>query len=452
MTTAALARPSIASTRFKPASIGADLATLIIGLTCSFTVRLVGDLPVAEILLLPLLPVLLIVHGEKVVRPRLRVIGFLMGLWLLSQVLTDIYRGTEARDWMRGDARIVFFAIDIVCLAVLLTRNERRKVIFIAGYAIGSLLAVRFQPALEVADDPWKFGYSRGTIIFVVLVSCFFYRRRQYIIAGIFLAGIMGVNLFENYRSPVLDLLVATALVMPVVPERIGRLRILPPLGSSARVAVLAGLALAAGVLAGGLVHLFTSTGLIGADAQVKNQEQSQSKGGIILGGRPEILVSSRAVLESPILGHGSYAKDFKYTEMLNDIQVENGIPTDLEDEEAAEGTIPAHSHLMSTWVQAGVLGAVFWVYILWSVFRAVVWVATIRPPNAPLYALLLVELAWNILFSPFGNTARMQEALIFVIIFDLQDSWLAIVNASGRTVRSRIVRRRIPRVAFMPR
>ncbi len=445
-------RPSLPFIRLKPASIAADTVALGIGLTCSFIVRIVGDLPVGEILLLPLLPILLILHGRRVARPGMTLIGVLMGLWLVGQVLSDVLRGSEQNDWMRGDARIIFFAIDIICLMVLLAGNERRKTIFIAAYAVGSLLAVRFQPALGVESDLWKFGYSMGTIMIVVLLGSFFYRYRLYVVTAILLVAIMGVNLYENYRSPVLDLLVAGALVLPIVPERIGRLRLLPRAGSAGRVAVLAAFALGAGVLALGLVRLATSTGIIGQEAQAKNQQQSQLKAGILLGGRPEILVSSRAVLDSPILGHGSYAKDLKYTEMLSDIQVENGIQTDLEDQEDSKGMIPAHSHLMSTWVQAGILGAIFWLYILWIVLKGIIRVATLRPPNAPLYAWMLVGFSWDILFSPFGNTARMQEALMLVIILDLQDTWQAVVKVAQQMIRSGIIRRPSTRIAFQPR
>ena len=157
-------------------------------------------------------------------------------------------------------------------------------------------------------------------------------------------------------------------------------------------------------------------------------------------------------MLDSPILGHGSYAKDLKYTEMLSDIQVENGIQTDLEDQEDSKGMIPAHSHLMSTWVQAGILGAIFWLYILWIVLKGIIRVATLRPPNAPLYAWMLVGFSWDILFSPFGNTARMQEALMLVIILDLQDTWQAVVKVAQQMIRSGIIRRPSTRIAFQPR
>lgn len=189
-----------------------------------------------------------------------------------------------------------------------------------------------------------------------------------------------------------------------------------------ARVAVLAGMALAGGAVALGLVHFVTSAGLVGEEAQIKNQ-QSQEAGGILLGGRPEILVSSHAVMDSPMLGHGSYAKDFKYIEMLDDIQAEEGIPTDLADQEAAGGMIPAHSHLMSTWVQAGILGAILWIYLFWLVLKGIIRIAILRPSNAPIYAWMLVSFFWDILFSPFASTRRFTDALVILILLDVLET-----------------------------
>jgi O-antigen ligase len=248
----------------------------------------------------------------------------------------------------------------------------------------------------------------------------------------------MGVNLIFNYRSPVLFLLVTMVLVLPIIPEQVGLLRILPRAGSVLRVLVLAGIALGAGLASEGLIHLVTSLGLVGEDAQAKNQSQFQSSQGFLLGGRPEILVSSRAVLESPILGHGSGAKDMKYVEMLSDIQAEEGMKVDLQDEEESfQGLIPAHSHLMGAWVQAGIVGALFWAYIFRLTAKALVRVAVLRPALSPVYAFMLVGFLWDILFSPFGSFERFLDALLIVIILDLLESAPRVVRVLGWFRRS---------------
>ena len=418
MLTRRLAKTSRASEPTKLASIGAYILILMIAFATNFHIRIVGSLPVAELLVIPLTPILIVLYSRSIFTRGTTVIFVMMGLWLFGQVLTDVYRGTEAVDWMRGDATIIFFALDLACLTALLKKNDRRKIVFLTGLAIGSMLSVFLQPPEE--RDIWKFGYSYGTMILVILISCYFFRHQKYSITGLLFVGLVGANLVFNYRSPILFLLVLAVLVLPIVPERIGPMKVLPR-GSFARVSVLATLALTAGWASISLVHWATSIGLAGEEAQAKNLEQLQSKEGILLGGRPEIFVSSRAVLDSPILGHGSWAKDMKYVEMLDDIQIENGIHSDLEYVESInEDLIPSHSHIMGAWVNAGILGALFWGYIFWIVLKSIVVVSDLRPPLAPIYAWLLVWYLWAILFSPFGGTDRLGEAATIVIMADL--------------------------------
>ena len=427
-------------------SHAADALALILGLATSFTVRFVGDLPIAEVILIPVLPIMVVIHGRRGLRPILRPIAVLLGLWLFGQILTDIYRSMPAPKWMRGDAGIVFFAMDLLGLVILLSHNQRRKIIFFVGLAVGSILLTIFLPSEFALSYPWKFGYAWGTITLVVLASCYFYSRRLYAIAALLIVGVVAVNLLENYRSPVLGLLVTIVLVFPVVPERLGRTRILPRAGTTMRVVVLAGMALGAGWLAGRLVTYVTSAGLIGEEAQAKNE--NQSKAGLLLGGRPEILVSARAVADSPILGHGSWAQEYKYVEMLYDMETEYEVDIDLEElERTSGGVIPSHSHLMGAWVSAGILGALFWGYILWISSKAVVRVATLLPALAPLYAVVVPGLIWMVMFSPFGQNARIQDALTLVVIFDLlEPQSVAAANiwgkASGRFATTRWVRR----------
>ena len=438
------------------ASQAADVLALILGLTTSFTVRFVGDLPIAEAILIPILPILIVVHGKRGLRPAMRPTIVLLGLWLFGQILTDIYRGMPAPKWMRGDAAIVFFAMDLIGLVILLSNNQRRKVIFFIGSAVGSILFTRFLPSEFALAYPWKFGYAYGTITLVVLISCYFYSRRLYAIGALLILGVAAVNLLENYRGPVLGLLVAIVLVFPVIPERLGRTRILPRAGTTMRVVVLAGFALGAGWVAGRLVRYVTTAGLIGEEAQAKNE--NQAKAGFLLGGRPEILVSARAVADSPILGHGSWAQEYKYVEMLYDMEMEYDIDIDLQDlERASLGLIPSHSHLMGSWVSAGILGALFWSYILWISFKAIVRVATLLPALAPLYAYLVPGMVWVVLFSPFGLNARLQDALALVIIFDLLETQPSVATnawskVSERFASSRWVRRGAVGVPTWPR
>ncbi|MGA8088999.1 MAG: hypothetical protein WCA10_17120 [Terracidiphilus sp.] len=430
----------------------ADVVALAIGLTTTATVRFVGDLPISEIILVAFLPIVLVVHRRRVLRREYKVLFSLLGFWLLGQAVSDIYRHTATLDWIRGDAAIIFFGLDLLGLIVLLRKNERRKIIFLAGTAIGSILVTVIHPSDYALDQPWKFGYASGVITIVMLMSSFFYARRMYMIAGLLVLGIAGVNLLENFRGPVGQLLVVIALFFPVVPEQFGRLRILPRSGGAVRVAVLLVLSLGAAWGAERLVIFATSAGLVSEEARAKNE--AELNGGFLLGGRPEIQVSSKAVMDSPIIGHGSWAADPKYVKMLFDIEVEGGVLDASDREELSTGLIPAHSHLMGAWVWAGILGAAFWFYILWLTAKATIRLAILRPPSAPIYGWFIVGTLWTIMFSPFGLNARMYDAVAIVITFDLLEAEPVHIKNMLASMRRRIMfnrPRRLPNPRLFP-
>ena len=429
--------------RLRSESIGADILVLTFGLTCTFTVHLIGEIPVAEILIVMALPVLLVVRRVNYLRPgMLPIYGFLV-LWLLNLLITDIWRSTPTIDWIRGDANLLFFALDLLALSALVSNNQRRQVIFLGAYGVGALLSARFQPSLATIDEPWKFGYAAGTNVLIALLSCYFFGRRNYLLTGMLMGGIILVNLLENFRGPVLTTLVAIALVLPVIPQRIGQLTVLPKKGSLANIVVLIGLAVIAGTAADELVQFVTQHDLLKDRALQKNQVQSQSAGGLLLGGRPEILVSSQAVLDSPILGHGSWARDFKYIEMMYDIRSRWGFRTPLDyEEEYSLGVIPTHSHLMGAWVQAGIFGAIFWGYMFWQVGKGLIRLSALRPALSPVLAVMLTSFLFDILFSPFASTRRMTEGFLIIILLDILQTDPIHSNASRIGWRRQPVRR----------
>jgi hypothetical protein len=405
-------------------SLGADMLAALIGLASCYTASVVGDIPGSEFLLVLLAPILFAVRWGRILggKRRVRILIFI-GLWLVGQIATDIYRETALYDWARGDASIIFLGMDFICLAALLAHNERRKVIFICSFAIGGLLAPKIHASVVVNADPWKFGYSYPTMLMVILLSCYFFARRQYFITGLLFTGLIAINLAFNFRSPILMLMVTMVLILPIIPEEIGHFHILPPAGSKNRILVLVCIAMIGGGLAGFVVTGLSASGALGEGAKAKNESQSQNKFGILIGGRPEILVSTRAVIDSPILGHGSWAKDMKYVSMLADLLTEFGQPTDAESEsDSALGLIPSHSHLMGSWVSAGILAVPFWFYVLGLTIKAI-GRTSLRPQTlTPVYVFTLGSFVWDILFSPLGGMGRVICGFLLVFLLDILD------------------------------
>jgi O-antigen ligase len=164
------------------------------------------------------------------------------------------------------------------------------------------------------------------------------------------------------------------------------------------------------------------SAGILGDEAKDKYEHESSGKFGVLLGGRPDLLGSIPAIYDSPILGHGSWAKDWTYLKAEREALLLMGYKEafGITREEIISGTIPAHSYLLQAWVWAGIVGALFWAWVFVFTARAFM---RIYPPTAallPLFSFVALFLLWEILFSPFGEEVRIIFPYYMVVVMTL--------------------------------
>ncbi len=190
-------------------------------------------------------------------------------------------------------------------------------------------------PAIGNSDTP------AFVIPGVVLISCYFYDRKNYIVAELCFSGWQHITLSQNFRSLVVDHWDgrnprSSRVLRQAVPAVYTRTSIVRTTDAFRQTrASICGRSCFSPLMAMcGLRHqqvyaYLASSGQLGDKAQDKYEAQTRGKFGILAGGRPEVLVSWRAVLDSPILGHGSWAEDSKYSEMLKDLQLEAGYTED---------------------------------------------------------------------------------------------------------------------------
>ena len=99
--------------------------------------------------------------------------------------------------------------------------------------------------------------------------------------------------------------------------------------------------------------------------------------------------------MDSPILGHGSWAKD----------------PTAVKQTPALSPdatAIPTHTYLLQSWVWAGLFGAAFWLAVFGIAGWLVANLYAFKAALTPLLVFSTVLLIWDIGFSPYGNSARI--------------------------------------------
>lgn len=383
---------------------GIYVVLFAIGLSAIVRVELVGTLFLSDFLLL-------LAAGSALFKansgtPWKQAMPFLTLalVWLLSAIVTDLVRGSPFENYSRGWAKIVFFMISFVGLLSLTGTKIDRLMSYFAGLSLGTIIMTTVAPNEFQAGAPWKFGYSLPVgMLTAMLASLPLKREKLGVAKPVGLLALMGlINLVLNFRSHYVILMGAaglsglTSFASRVAPKR----RFVTP---AIMFAIVAGAAIAGWGAAASYSYLAES-GALGDKARVKYEMQTSGEMGLLLGGRSESLGSFQAIVDSPLLGHGSWAEDRYYAALRilkmreMGVQTQGYISSDL---------IPTHSYLVGAWVEAGVLGAVFWFFVLGYAVVAMFRVIDVRSTATPFIAYLIVYLLWNIPFSPFGSDVR---------------------------------------------
>ena len=316
---------------------------------------------------------------------------------------------------------MIFFALDFMLLAVMINNRTRRMIIFLLSIFVQMLHNVHVFRGDFLTQ--WKFGGSSMVTITAFLLSCYFYSRRRYWLYGSIVIGLAALNLMFAFRSQIATVVVSAALILPIFAQGGTSDRRTTSSENFFKVAVLLALAGGAAFTANKAIQIAVENGLFDESVSQKFEMQSGGKLGVLVGGRPEMLVAIQAIRDSPIIGHGSFPVDEKYLELRQDLQYEYGYTESDTPEDVEEPVIPTHSHLTMAWVESGILGGVFWIYVLGLTFRAIMKVSFTRPPLAPIYSYLLLNFVWNVLYSPFGSVNRMWAAYFILLGYKIVKS-----------------------------
>ena len=392
-------------------SVG-DFACFAIPALAFMRVEVGGVLYATDLCLLAALP-FVFERREWLRIKSVRAVLYLGLLWLAAQVLTDVMRQSPFEDYSRGWSKIILTLTHFGAIALLVRLSQKRLILYGAGLGVGGILTFFIAPGIYAADYPWKFGLGTPVTILCCLVAGTVASRSRTAAVTI-LVGIGAINLVLGFRS--MGGICAFAAVHTYFQLSSGLAEGPLRKGRSVLAVVILG------VGAWGISSVYAhgaQSGWFGAAEQEKYAVQSSGVGGFLLGGRSDLLASSAAIYDSPLIGHGSWAKDPLYGAILvNSMEdlgyedVSSGLEGDL---------IPAHSYFFGAWVESGVIGAVFWGWVLW--FTGIVLIrASGREPLFPFFAFIGILLAWNVLFSPYGADGRF-TATYFVyamVLFSL--------------------------------
>ena len=373
-----------------------------------------GTIYLAELCLIGLLPVLLVLRGRML---QSKAIAFILAMGLLyfgAQVITDVIRETPFADYARGWSRILFLLLSFVSTYLLIGNDRARLICYAGGLVVGAAFHLLINNPISAIG--WKFGFA-GPITTLILIGFALVpvlRSPSSLVGPALLAALGVFSAYMDFRSWGGVLMLSAAfLSIPAILRLVG---LKPKPLTYGRMLVMGVILFAAGFGALKLYGLAAESGMLGERSRDKYETQSALGDlGILLGGRSESLVTVQAIQDSPLIGHGSWAKDRYYAELRQLMLYRLGFVNRFIEPE--NDLIPTHSHLLGSWVEAGVGGALFWVGMLGLIIAALRRLYASDDPLRPYIVFLMFLFIWDILFSPFGAQRRLTNGFLMVVV-----------------------------------
>ncbi|HSM18726.1 MAG TPA: hypothetical protein VK845_17195 [Gemmatimonadales bacterium] len=334
----------------------------------------------------------------------------LFAIYFVGLILTDLYRGSGFTDFARGWARALFLFTNTIGLLVIGYDRPRQLVAWIGGQAVSGLLVVALG-YVQYGMILWKFGLALPVTVGLLVLT----DSRRSTWALLVLLALGALNLLLDYRS-VAGFCCVAALLLYYKSKR--------DRGARLRAVFATGLVTTA--IGAGFLALYSSGALLGDPTFGRDIVERRRDSNIErLAG---LVIGVQAVRASPIVGYGSWARSSELFDNWAVIQEEMGSTVTaagraLGREERGElDVIPTHSQVLQGWVEAGIPGVAFFVFLL--VALIVLLRVLIRRPGIDrvfaLTAFWAVSTIWAVAMSPFSGLVRLHDAMAFALLFVL--------------------------------
>lgn len=391
---------------------GLNVIWIALGALASLKVSVGGEVYLGELLATLALPLWL--FRGRLNRHFMWILVIAL-IWSAGQFLSDLVNGSDTNSMLKGVFAPIVFAATLVSLSLYLERHPGRIASLLVGIALTPLAFVVFAPEPVQLDEPWKFGFGPPVLILMLIWLSFFGKRTALTMMLSVLAFSVVCIVFSARSLAMFPLAGLSAYLFWrfAVAKRFkrwltGRLAALKLVGVIIVPVLVANMVLTA-FFASGIVDPY-----LRPEVAQKYRQQASADVGLLLAGRSESLISVKAYLDAPWLGHGSWAQDRSgYNVEYAVLRYLYGISDNTRDDDST--LIPAHSFLLGAMVWSGVFGGLFWIMFTYNLLGR--YLAFAR--ELPIYFHAgVVTFAWNLLFSPFGADARWALAVFAAALY----------------------------------
>lgn len=380
-----------------------DLFVFIIGLLSMIKFRLLGTFALSELIIF-ITYLFIGFRTEFANNKRMNYLFLFAILWCIGVFISDRFNDVNLIDSLKGSFNVVFLIILIPFVYWALEDKPQRMILFWIGNGISSVFAFYFQRINlynEIDANIWRvYAFYPAAI---ALSGLLYYKGRN-LISCLLIEIFAFWSLFNMSRNVFLSMTCAVSLILFI--DWIKRHyvdSITMYKRKSLSLLIIFVLAL---IGVSYTYEYLAKNKILGEQAYQKYIVQKYSKSGLA-SGRSDAFQSLFLISNNPIIGYGSYAKD--KNELIRQF--------DKETNRGKNDMLPGHSYVLGAWVYSGILGALFWIYILYLIFVFIKDKILLNDKLIGINVLLSFQMLWNILFSPFADRLNFLFFITLVVV-----------------------------------
>lgn len=363
---------------------------------------------------------------------------FLMQLGLVyffAQILSDVWNQSAYEQYSRGWARIFLFLLNIISIYIILDNRRSNLILFCIGFALGRIWIT--YSGFDGDAIPWKIGLAKPVALLTIVICILTpgLKGRTAYTTGLVMLVLGVFDIVMDFRSHGAVLIFASVLL---VGSAILQKRWRGQRKSGLRPLIGMSVAGSIALLVAFQVYVYAAeSGWLSENASRKYETQVRDADApLLVAGRSETLVYFEAIFDSIIVGHGSWPRDIYYAERLAIERYERRLSHGTAG--VTDDSIPLHSHIFGSWIEAGIAGGFFWLNVVILISKSLTKSFVGESHLRPLYVYGAALLLWDVFFSPFSGFRRLETAFLTVIVLRS-----LLQRQSSRKVRGRRRRRK---------
>lgn len=406
----------------KKYSLYLGLLVLVVAATQRFDLKLVGRVPLGNIIAFSSLVFLMPGVPFSKFGHRLKLVLLCFGLWAMGIIISDMINGVQFQLFARGFTRLAWCFLWMLFFICVIYKDHRALLWYPAGAVLASIQNYLFPQAWTIdriqSGDYSAVAYGIAPIVMstALFIAVLVYGKSRLLTAVVmFLTAVALIELQAPRSSAAIYLLNCLIFTYIAWVQRSGARRI----QFSLKKLVGFGVTLLIASFIIFEAYVFAAyQGWLGEFQLAKLTAQSNTLYGnnllgLLLSGRTAVFGAILAIGDNPLFGYGSWSGATLTDHFYDAVAFVGTDASELSRlASLGGGAAPGHSIFFANWMESGILAAIGTGGIGLIAIKEFAGTIQFESRITPLLVVFSTSFFWAFLFSPLGTMSRMYIGL----------------------------------------